>query len=90
MCEQNKKQYIEREEAKETVKYIPYCDWKTVGDWLDEIPAADVVEVCRCQNCKWYQKTSGRCYRNVWNDLSDRPPMVLETDFCSYGERRSE
>lgn len=37
--------YVALEEAKETVKYIPYCDWKTVGDWLDEIPAADVVEV---------------------------------------------
>lgn len=38
-------EYIERGAAKEAVKYIPWCDWKAVGDCLDELPAADVVPV---------------------------------------------
>ena len=81
-------EYIKREEAKETVKYIPYCDWKTVGDWLDEMPAADVVEVVRCKDCKqgWrtidgYVHCSHPCGKKI---------LVKGSDFCSYGERRDE
>lgn len=36
---------ISRQAAKEAVKYIPWCDWKAVGDCLDELSAVDAVEV---------------------------------------------
>lgn len=92
MCEQNKKQYIEREEAKETVKYIPYCDWKTVGDWLDEIPAADVVEVVRCGECIHNYGVKADCEFNPHDIVCDwwSTDGMDETDFCSRGERRTK
>ena len=36
---------ISRQAAKEAVKYIPWCDWKAVGDCLDELSLVDAVEV---------------------------------------------
>lgn len=49
---------------------------------LNKFPAADVVEVVRCRDCKWYQK--GECRET--GGLMDVKP----DDFCSYGERRCE
>lgn len=46
-------EYIEREAAKEAVKYLPWCDWKAVGDCLDELPAADVEVV---KHGRWIMK----------------------------------
>jgi hypothetical protein len=46
-------EYIEREAAKEAVKYIPWCDWKAVGDCLDELPAADVVSLPVVRQIQW-------------------------------------
>ena len=38
--------YISREEAKEVVKYISWCDWEAVGKALDELkPAADIGKI---------------------------------------------
>ena len=46
---------------------------------VESIPAADVVPVVRCKECKFWD--FGDCYRL---ELS-RPD-----DFCSYGERKAE
>jgi hypothetical protein len=46
---------------------------------LFNIPAADVVEVVRCKNCKFYHKNI--CPH--WAYTETKPD-----DFCSYGERR--
>jgi hypothetical protein len=50
---------------------------------VDEIPAADVVAVVRCKDCKFQ------------GDEDDCPLLSLSAytepdDFCSYGERRGE
>lgn len=49
------------------------------------IPAADVVEVVRCKDCKH----RGKLYRS---HLCDHPNALLskvtDDDFCSQGERR--
>lgn len=52
---------------------------------LYEIPAADVVPVVRCRECKHWVKCWGACGHpdNGW----DAPPMGPE-DFCSKGERK--
>lgn len=47
---------------------------------VNTIPAADVVEVVRCKDCKYRDGTPGQ-------------PNILcaqmhEDDFCSYGERK--
>ena len=48
---------------------------------INQFPAADVVEVVRCKDCRhydkgacWDQDAYGRCWR--------------EDDYCSYGERK--
>lgn len=43
-------------------------------------PAADVVEVVRCKDCKHKNPVCYRCLRdNLWHD---------NNDFCSHGERK--
>ncbi len=53
------------------------------ADQLSKLPAADVVEVVRCKDCKlWTGKDyDGCCIKNA---LATR----YANDFCSYGERR--
>jgi hypothetical protein len=54
---------------------------------LREIPAADVVEVVRCKDCKWsdwYSTKDGKryCYC-METGIGGR----TEDDYCSYAER---
>lgn len=89
-------EYIEREIAKGKFSdHLPIG--RSIRDTLDEVPAADVVEVVRCKDCKHFKPNAraserfgcGRCIRN-----SSFEPLelttVMECDFCSYGERRSQ
>ena len=63
--------------------------------WLDmngfrylamKLHAADVVEVCRCKDCKrnpgFQVKTKGMAWCRKWRNY------VRLDDFCSYGERK--
>jgi len=54
---------------------------------------ADVVEVVRCKDCKWYDtdgeemNTQGHCwYKNGDPVMQDMKP----NDYCSYGERKEQ
>lgn len=52
---------------------------------IDSVPAADVVEVVRCGECKFYSPVEGDvgdCEREDILYLN-----VNKADFCSYGER---
>lgn len=55
---------------------------------IEELPTADVVEVVRCKDCKFY-KDWGDCitceYWTTYEDVSTEPNA-----FCSYGERREQ
>ena len=51
---------------------------------IESAPTADVVEVVRCKDCKWFNDF-GCAIRIV--DESDKPK---EDDFCSFGERRED
>ena len=60
----------------------------TMKDMLQGFPTADVVEVVRCKDCKFY-KDWGDCitclyWTEDW-DVSTEPNA-----FCSYGERRTD
>jgi len=55
-----------------------------IKERLEAMPTADVMEVVRCKNCKWFNDF-GCAIRIV--DESDKPK---EDDFCSWGERRDE
>ena len=54
---------------------------------VNQTPAADVVEVVRCKDCKHYDDNSDLpgCV-NEFNGLV----CSRENDFCSYGERRND
>lgn len=52
-------------------------------------PAADVVEVVRCKDCKWWQNET--CTGDVATDNEGGADFSINfgpDDFCSYGERR--
>lgn len=46
-------------------------------------PTADVVEVVRCKDCKFFCR-GNRCYCEEFGGI------VTEEDFCSRGERKDE
>ena len=51
-----------------------------------EAPAADVVEVVRCEDCK--KHGSRECIVNRKMDIMGHPTTTKANSFCSYGERR--
>ena len=89
------KEYIERGAAMDAILKQPpdahYPEWYARD--IREIPAADVVEVVRCKDCKNYR------YEKVLNyyecdifmgayEITGYP--TKPDDFCSYGERKTE
>lgn len=60
---------------------------------LKNAPAADVVPVVRCKNCKWFADNNGgewygcKMFHVVRITPEDAPKP---DDFCSYGERRDD
>lgn len=57
-------------------------------DEIQKFPTADVAEVVRCKDCKYYT-TNTELLGNVCNRLFTVFPMKPE-DFCSYGERKDK
>lgn len=50
---------------------------------VKEAPAADVVEVVRCKDCKYFSEDSdGRKYCDMLY------ATMLDTDYCAYAKRR--
>ena len=71
-------EYIEREAAVEAAKHA-WAKGLEPTQYIEMIPAAEVVPVVRCKDCKFWD--FGDCYTL---ELS-RPD-----DFCSYGKRKAE
>lgn len=62
--------------------------WKTAHEMANVIkyfPTADVVEVVRCKDCKWYEETDARIGTCL---LVERGAEI--NGFCSWGERRTD
>ena len=56
---------------------------------VEMLPTANVVEVVRCKDCIYYDANC--CFNPQWDmESSPEVPMVRETDYCSYGERRDQ
>ena len=100
-----KKEYIEREAIEYPYKTMSMwglnsneCEAynkgvKAVEDYIANLPAADVVEVVRCKNCKYYDIEYGVCdFHSVEPDAysSGAKVEMAFNDFCSYGERKTE
>ena len=58
---------------------------------IRELPAADVAEVVRCKNCKWFADNNGgewygcKMFQVVRITPEDAPKP---DDFCSWGESK--
>ena len=65
---------------------------------INDIPTADVVEVVRCKDCRYWEEigidpitdyTFGYCRHYQWQD-EENSRETNGQDYCSYGERREE
>lgn len=66
------------------VAWVTRLKLEVTGDLLEDImgiPAANVVEVVRCKDCKWHDSVDGPMRQC---DITD------DDDFCSYGERKED
>ena len=87
-------EYIEREATKHELLSGAVCvnhpEYLMKDDALhviDSIPAADVVEVVRCMECKF--RSSWMMNRNLRYICPESGMFPNgENDFCSYGERK--
>lgn len=103
------KEYIDREALEKRLnerleclrKEYGYYDHYTDGydeavDAVEETPAADVVEVVRCEKCKHWKNHRtgllnikvGECHNDDFPFHCESQPITRATDFCSYGERK--
>ena len=86
--------YINKEDLRATINEVwerkyARCEWKTLYDLyrmcirrINRAQVADVVQIVRCKDCKYF--ISGVCRHDLAMNLS------RDDDFCSYGERRKE
>ena len=62
-----------------------------LGDLVDtfaEIPAADVVEVVRCENC--IRRGTDDCAMYYGCECGEQHTWETDNDFCSWGERKMD
>ena len=86
-----KKEYIERGALIEKMFPIGMpnngkypINAKAVRTAIEQVPAADVVEVVRCKDCKWWHKGGCAFRKDCTADLPSAD------DFCSHGERKEQ
>ena len=78
-------EYIERFETLNAIERS-YCI-KNAYERIEHLPAADVVEVVRCRDCKHWLKDVAGCTDFVGR-CEFANYMVGATGYCSYGERK--
>ena len=61
---------------------------RLIQERIDLTPTADVVEVVRCRDCKYWQDNNGGYPHEECRWGKGETPDA--DDFCSYGERRTE
>ena len=88
-------EYIKREDAKQAI--LGRENHSMIHDYefnnglidacnaIDDIPSADVVEVVRCKDCR-YWRSDGECIMHS-NYTINAIYGADENDYCSYGER---
>ena len=70
--------YIDKEKLLK--KMIHWYTKERLIDCVRDMPTADVVEVIRCKDCKYYISEPYYCFRK---DI-----LMTPHSFCSYGKRR--
>ena len=89
-------EYIEREAAKARLRIWitdcvlagdndeAYC-YRACIDLLDSIPAADVVPVIHCKDCRLRGREE--CAMFYRCECGEQHTWETDNDFCSYGEK---
>lgn len=87
-------EYITKKAAINAVENAPIelfqSEWEEIEEAINAAPAADVVPVVRCKDCKWFVDNNGgewygcKMFQVVRITPEDAPKP---DDFCSYGER---
>ena len=93
------KEYIEREAVLERLAKVDmdtYYGFTAAVQFgvnhaiqcIKEAPAADVVEVTFCKDCRYYQ--DAKVNEKGFLICSASGMEITETDFCSFGQRKIE
>ena len=84
------KEYIERKraivDACNSLELYP-SEYAELENALNRIPAADVVPVVRCKDCKWYLELVCGESKGWCSEVLARP--MPSNGFCSFGEREN-
>lgn len=80
------KEYIERGALLKELERFPHL--QMAGGIVRSMPKEDVVEVVRCQDCKYWkeEKDFGMFCTHWGSTLAE----AQAEDFCSYGERKEQ
>lgn len=89
-------EYIDRAALKQELAPYEGNDFSQQMDVIlaivDAQPAADVVEVVRCRDCKWFNHYTMECESDdVATDHEGGASFSINfgpDDFCSYGQRK--
>ncbi len=76
---------IYREDAKDFVRHA-YNKGLNPIEYLDEVPAADVVEVVRCKDCKLMSHDE----HGYWCINDYQASLDPQKDYCSRAVRRAD
>ena len=86
-------EYIEREAVRAMIKHrlgtLDLFESRFNAD-LDALPAADVVEVVRCEDCVYGTLCENMAGADYVDCSLDDQSTRLPHDFCSYGDRRDD
>ena len=82
--------YISRDELLELYAPDPDCDkcsvpFPVARQNILDMPAADVVEVTFCKDCRYYQ--DAKVNEKGFLICPASGMEITKTDYCSYGER---
>ena len=77
---------IAKTEHKDFARSI--ADLTSLRELLEDTPTADVVEVVRCKDCKYWQDNNGGYPHEECRWGKGETPDAY--DFCSYGERKEK
>lgn len=84
-------EYIDREKAIEIIKSGGYWereDMEVAIACIEQTPAADVVEVVRCKDCKHLGSKISAPRGVYYNCKNYSLPYCKPDDYCSYGIRK--
>lgn len=77
-------EYIEKNRLKTVIeKNFGHGTINPILQLINEQPTADVVEVVRCGECKYYKNT-------ICQNPNGLPRYLDENEFCSNGKRRND